>query len=341
MVEIAKESIHRIKKITEEPRKLAKWIEDNPDKFYHHDSCPDVADDALLNPIEAASALGLVCDSFHSAQSSMSGMGLKPYSDTYSLNTLCKYVRSRQPEGFPWLIKEKKVKYGNALFCMTRNMLDNHKGTSPVILWHPSVNVFNDDLSSRKSLRSKIHKSIFDRYGFADKDCSRLKAKSHQVRHLLNTIAERGGLSQQEIAKWAGRANPTQNRTYNHMSEYEMVAIAEQLDTSLSLFGPESAVAKHIPITVQEFNILEKGSVHITEYGVCVHDYTMSPCEKYRDCINCSEQVCIKGDKERLRRIKLRLLETEKQVEASEIAINDGLAGADRWYEYHKNTLNH
>ncbi|RZD17140.1 MAG: hypothetical protein EVJ46_02620 [Candidatus Acididesulfobacter guangdongensis] len=42
------------------------------------------------------------------------------------------------------------------------------------------------------------------------------------------------------------------------MSEYEMVAIAEQLDTSLSLFGPRSAVAKHIPITVQECNILEK-----------------------------------------------------------------------------------
>ncbi|MHB1664807.1 MAG: integrase [bacterium] len=341
MVEVAKESIRRIKKITEEPRKLAKWIEDNPGKFYHHGNCPVVADDALLNPIEAARALGLVCDSIHSAQSSLSGIILNPSSSKYSLNTLWKYVMNRQPEGIPWLIKEKKVKYGNALFCMTRNMLNNHRGTSPVILWHPSVNVFNFDLSSRESLHSETHKSIFDRYRFLDKDSNHLKATSHQVRHLLSTIAERGGLSQQEIAKWAGRANPTQNRTYNHMSEYEMVSIAEQLDTSLSLFGPVGAVAKHIPITVQEFNILEKGPVHITEYGICVHDYTMSPCEKYRDCINCSEQVYIKGDKERLRRIKLRFLETEKQVEASEIAINDGLAGADRWYEYHKNTLNH
>ncbi len=120
-----------------------------------------------------------------------------------------------------------------------------------------------------------------------------------------------------------------------------MVAKAEQLDTSLRLFGPTGEAARHIPITVQEFNILEKGPTHITEYGVCVHDYTMSPCEKYRDCLNCSEQVCIKGDKERLKRIKLRLLKVEKQFEASETAIKDGFAGADRWHEYHKNTLNH
>jgi hypothetical protein len=125
------------------------------------------------------------------------------------------------------------------------------------------------------------------------------------------------------------------------MSEYEMVAKAEQLDTSLSLFGPDIEVAKHIPITIQEFNILEKGPVHITEYGVCIHDYTMSPCEKYRDCLNCSEQVCIKGEAEKFRRIKERLFEVEKQFEAAQKALNDGLAGADRWYEYHKNTLEH
>ncbi len=340
MTGIAKEAIHRIKNITDEPRKLARWLEDNPDKFYRHKNCPSVSNDTLLSPVEAAQALGLVSGSMKSAQSSLSHIGLKPYSGTYSLNTLWKYVLSRQPEGFPWLNKEKKVKYSNALFCMTRNMLHNHNGTSPVILWHPDVNIFNNDLSPRESLRNQIHKSIFDRYGFIDKDGNRLKAASHQVRHLLNTIAERGGLSQQEIAKWAGRANPEQNRVYNHMSEYEMVAKAEQLDTSLSLFGPSGEVARHIPITIQEYNILEKGPVHITEYGVCVHDYTMSPCEKYRDCINCSEQVCIKGDKERLRRIKLRLSDTEKQFDEAESTLNEGLAGADRWYEYHKNTLN-
>ena len=341
MVEIAKESIRRIKKITDEPRKLARWVETNPNKFYHHENCPNVSNDEPLNAIQTAKALGFACDSTKSAQSSLSKMGLKIYSGAYTLDTLCKYVNGRQPEGFPWLNRERKIKYSNALFCMTRNIFHRQRGTSPVILWRPKLDAFNNDLSPRESLHSKIHESIFDRYGFVYNNGSRLKATSHQMRHLLNTLAERGGLSLNEIAKWAGRADPKQNRVYNHMSEYEMVAKAEQLDTSLSLFGPDIEVAKHIPITIQEFNILEKGPVHITEYGVCIHDYTMSPCEKYRDCLNCSEQVCIKGEAEKLRRIKERLFEVEKQFEAAQKALNDGLAGADRWYEYHKSTLEH
>ena len=34
---------------------------------------------------------------------------------------------------------------------------------------------------------------------------------------------------------------------------------------------------KQIPITIQEFNLMEKGAVHITEFGICVHDFTMTP----------------------------------------------------------------
>lgn len=123
------------------------------------------------------------------------------------------------------------------------------------------------------------------------------------------------------------------------MSEYEMVALAEELDTSLTLFGPSGEVAKHIPVSIQEFNTMEKGAVHVTEFGVCVHDFTMSPCDKYRDCLNCTEQVCIKGEKDKLARIKKRFNEVEKQYLAAQKALDDGLAGADRWFEYHKNTL--
>ena len=136
---------------------------------------------------------------------------------------------SRQPKEFPWLSKEKGIKYSSALFCMQRNLLHDQRGVSPVVLWRPTNNVFNNDLSPRESLNAN-HKSIFDRYGYKAGDGSRVKLTSHQARHLLNTIAQRGGLSQLQIAKWSGRAEATQNRTYNHMSEYELVALAEELD---------------------------------------------------------------------------------------------------------------
>lgn len=341
MVGIAKEAVRRITQLTTESRKLAKWVENNPNKFYRHANCPDVADDEELTAAQACHALGFVSDTPKAAQSVLTNMKVNIKQGEYTLNSLWQYALSREPEGFPWVSKEKNIKYSNALFCMSRNLMHSVKGSSPVILWAPDNNVFNQDLSSRESLKSKSWKSIFDRYGYLTQDGKHIKLTSHQARHLLNTMAQRGGLSQLAIAKWSGRSDPNQNRTYNHMSEYEMVARAEELDTSLTLFGPSGEVGMHVPISIQEFNTLEKGAVHVTEFGVCVHDFTMTPCDKYRDCLNCSEQVCIKGETEKFARIKKRLEEVRAQFVTAEKAMRDGYAGADRWYEYHKNTLVH
>jgi hypothetical protein len=338
MVGTAKEAISRVTRLTEEARKLARWIEQNPNKCYRHPLCPKVADDWPLTKMQACLALGLVKKDNHAAQSALSGMKLSGKDGESTLDSLWKYVLSRQPKSFPWLSKKKGIKFSNALFCMTRNQLHAQRGTSPVILWKPTNNVFNNDLSPRESAGA-YHKSIFDRYGYLTPEGARIKLTSHQARHLLNTIAQRGGLLQLQIAKWSGRADVKQNRTYNHMSEYEIVAKAEELDTSLTLFGPSGVVEKHVPVTVQEFNTMERGAVHVTEFGVCVHDFVMTPCDKYRDCLNCPEQVCVKGEKGKLDRIKKRLEQVEMQYVASKQAMDDALSGADRWYEYHKNTM--
>ena len=339
MVGIAKEAIKRLTKLTEESRKLAKWIEVNPDKFYQHACCPNVNENYPLTMKEACQALGQANSTRRNCTTSLFNFGLETKDGVHTLQSLWKYVLSRQPEGFPWVSRERKIKYSNALFCMRRNLIGTHRGVSPVILWVPNNTVFNNDLSPRESLKSDTHQSIFDRHSYLAADGMRIKLTSHQARHLLNTFAQRGGLSQLEIAKWSGRADQKQNSTYNHMSEYEMVAKAEALDTSLTLFGPTGEIDKHLPITIQEFNTMEKGAVHVTEFGVCVHDFTMTPCEKYRDCLNCHEQVCIKGENEKLIRIKARLSKVEQLFQAAENALKEGLSGADRWYQYHKNTL--
>lgn len=333
MVPVAKEAVRRIRALTDESRRLAAWVENHPSAFYRHENCPNVADDQPLTADEAAQALGLA---------SLSNTGLTSKVGVLTLNNLWNYVMTRQPDGFPWLNKEKKVRYSNALFCMSRNLIGDKRPTSPVLLWAPTNNVFNNDLSPRESLQGN-HQSIFDRYGYRVSEGTRLKLTSHQSRHLINTLANRGGLSQEEIAKWAGRADPKQNRVYNHMSEWEMVAKAEALDTSLTLFGPQGEVSQYVPVSTQEVNLMERGAVHVSVWGVCSHDYIMSPCEKFRDCLNCEEHVCIKGlgknSEERLARIRMRLTEVEKDYAEAQAAIEQGYAGADRWYEYHHKTV--
>ena len=325
MDEIAKEAMKRLRALTNDARQLANWIEKTPGRFFRHADCPEVDDYEPLTSEQAAAALGI---------ESLKIAGLSERRGAYTLNTLWKYVIDRQPLDFPWLNKKTKLKYSNALFCMTANMLHATRGTSPVLLWAPDINVFNSDLSPRDSPAvNGAHRSIFDRWGFTSAGGNRLKLTSHQARHLLNTIADRGGLSQEQLAQWAGRADPKQNRVYIHRSEFEMAAVAQSVDSSLSFLGPQESIVVHKPITSEELKSLERGPIHVTEFGVCLHDWVFVPCEKYRDCLNCQEHVCIKDNGARLERLQARLSEVKKDYEAACDAINEGLAGADRWFE--------
>lgn len=333
MVSIAKKAVKRLQLLSRNARNLAAWIEDHPRKFFRHEGCPQVADDAPLSMRQACQALGLAHHSRSVCGSALRQRGLEARDGVHTLNGLWEHVLGRLPEDFPWFDRERGVRYRDALFALNKNQFHGKRAALPVELHKPTNNFFNSDLSPRVSLGPGKHRSIFDRHGYGGEDGGRLKATSHQARHLLNTIAQRGGLSNLEIAKWSGRADVEQNRTYNHMTDAEMVAMAERIDPSKSLFGPAGAVGPREPVTAQEFNLLDHAAVHVTELGYCVHDYTMSPCEKFRDCMNCTEHVCIKGNKEQLDRIKQRRDRVEKLCQLAEQAVLEGEIGADRWYE--------
>lgn len=337
MVETAKTAVERSKRLSFEARKLAKWIEESPNKFYRHENCPDVLDDEPLTGEQACQALGLSYTNKNTVYSNLNNRGLDHHDGANTLDSLWVHVKERLPKEFPWFDKEKGIKFSNALFALNVNQFHSKHAVLYTELMKPNATFFNNDIGTRPTLQYP-HKNIFDRHGYCDENGGQLKVTSHQARHLLNTIAQRGGLSNLEIAKWSGRANIHQNRTYNHMTEYELVSMAERIDPSKSLYGPLGEVKKHLPVTSQEFNTLEQAAVHVTEYGYCVHDYTMSPCEKFRDCINCTEQVCIKGDDIKLVRMKERLAHIEALILKAQRSYDEDDYGSDRWLDYQLKT---
>lgn len=339
MVEITKEAIKRIKKLTDPSRKFAKWVENNPHKFFSLNKNFEVDSykNRKLSKKEICDCLGFKYVK-KSVNQSLKNRHLVVEDNYYSLDSLWDFVINNLPSDFPWYNETQKIKYSNALFCMSDNQLHAVKPTIIHSLHKPDNNFFSNDISL-KFENGEYRKNIFSRHGYKDKEGKPLFLRSHQARHLLNTIAQKGGLSNLEIAKWSGRADVKQNRVYNHMTEYEMVKIAELVDITAnkkSIISDQSKV--NMPVTTQQFNLLETGSVHITEYGYCVHDYTMSPCNKFRDCINCSEQVCIKGDKEKLARIKERFDKTSR-IYNKAVSDSGDYFGEDRWIEYHKKML--
>jgi hypothetical protein len=339
MVGIAKTAFNRIKELTEPGRRLARWIENHPDKFYRHDMCPDVDEDQPLTNVEAARALGFNQTRSKGAAPSLFGRGLSTKNGAHTLRSLWVYVMSRLPKDFPWLDKEKRIRFSDALFCTLKNQATSNKGVNPVELQIRQLEFFLYDLGPRKL---EGHKSIFDRYGYVGIDGQPLKLKTHEPRHLLNTIANRGGLSQEEIAKWSGRANPAQNRVYNHCTDAEIIAdIRDRLQSASPPPSVEVVMRHNAPVTAEQFLSNRIPAVHVTEFGFCVHDFVISPCLKYRDCINCTEQICVKGDGAKLERLKLRL-ERLKGVLA--LALKDAeeeTIGSDRWINHHQKTIIH
>ena len=93
------------------------------------------------------------------------------------------------------------------------------------------------------------------------------------------------------------------------------------------------------PVTLQDFNLREPGPIHRTEFGYCLHDWLMSPCDKYRDCLNCTEQVSVKGDAEQYARIKARVEQVQVSCDSARKEMERGTAGANRWLEYNLKTL--
>ena len=332
--EIAVEAVRRLTEMSEEGRRLATWYETQPDKFYRHLDCPNVGELDPLTDQQAAKALGL----------SVEHLNLSPYFKDYepyqtlkakgeplTLAFLNKFAHNKLPEGWPWKSKERHLRYSQALCCFRRHEMHSDRITSPLLLWTPGKSTFTTDLNYITGHEN----NIWRRYGYTNRDGTQISMTSHQLRHFLNTVAQRGDLGQLDLAKWSGRANIHQNATYNHMSDDEYVDLAR----SAGLGGVLDKVKANAPVTFADLDAVGDGIAHVTEYGFCVHDFSMLPCQKHRDCLNCTEQVCIKGDEERLERLLRQRNSIRMQLQKSREATLDGFYGADRWSQHQQKTL--
>ncbi|WP_095067801.1 integrase [Pseudomonas sp. Irchel 3A18] len=335
--DVAQEAVRRLTALSESGRRLASYYEGNPGKFYRHEGCPDVDENEPLTLRQIEEALGLKPNGGGSVSSFFKNYepyrAIRAAGSPVTLAFLHAYCLSQLPKGWPWLRKDLGIKYSNALCIFRAHELRPDLNTSPVLLWRPDNNAFTDDL---KVVAGRNKKSIWQRHGYKNPDASEICMTSHQIRHFLNTAAQRGDLGQLDIAKWSGRANIHQNAVYNHMADGEYVTAAREAGIGNGLVAKIKVSA---PVTFSDLQAIGDGVAHVTEFGFCVHDYSMVPCQRHRDCLNCTEQVCVKGDTEKLERLKLQRTGIHLQLEKAKSASADGMYGADRWTQHQRKTL--
>jgi hypothetical protein len=203
--------------------------------------------------------------------------------------------------------------------------------------------------------------SVFTRLDIVSASGDPIKIRTHQFRHFLNTVAQRGGASQLDIAMWSGRKDLGQNVAYDHVTSEELIARVRQDDGG----SIKSALVKRpmkSPVAKSDFDAAKTPAAHVTEYGRCTQDYAIEPCLRHLDCINCSRHVFVKGDHGMTERIKRALSQTqehptgearedlrsnwcspnlavaEKLLAQNEQDHGDGAPGAGRWVEHQRKT---
>ena len=341
MESVVRRALSNIRGLTEQARIVARWYEEYPRELY----LPAELEHFRRRERLSLQEIGNVLFESHTLRSTVNnwcranGVPLvkegKKLSGAFA--DVEKAVLAMLPRGFPIADAERGLKYSNALCLLQRNALQAGRAPYRCVIYL----LGQGEIANRLGARSATGvPSIFDRFGFVEEDGSPIRVHSHQFRHYLNTLAQIGGLSQLDIAKWSGRVDVHQNDVYNHQSDKDVNALVRQLRGDESrISAPLTAARNAMLIPRDQFGRLKIATAHTTEYGYCIHDYTMLPCQLYRDCMNCTEQVCVKGDAEKEANIRRLVAETRTLLRNAQAAESEGDFGAGRWVEHQKLTL--
>lgn len=346
--EVASEAIHFLIKTGEKARQAAAWYEKNPDKLYLPDGFEYLRECDSITLWEFSRIIGKATPP--EASHAFRRYGLErvgqtpqklrfPVSDKanwaglYSFKSAENWVLGQLPESFPIMRKESGITWSNALFVLPKNILRPDGETLDYIPEPTSISQITHQLGANPG-----GKTVFSRHGKVDADGQPRKISTHQFRHLLNTLAQSKYLNQSLIAFWSGRKNINQNAWYEHLPQEAFIEAYRKLNNqvpALPVAGPlkkkASSLASKNAITYDDALRSELGAIHVTRFGICRHDYALTPCPRDKDCINCGEHLFVKGEQRHLDEARVQLELHEKAVGQAHKAVEQSIGGAQRW----------
>lgn len=242
-----------------------------------------------------------------------------------------KYLPKDFPYTTPYTEGKARVKYRNALFTVRTGAMAED---SALVVTHG----FGVEIAANTSRMSAqlggtnapTRKSLFERYGYPG-----VKVNTHAFRHELNTQMHRAGLSQLLIDAFSGRT--TLGSVYNHET-------VEERTQRVADYHPQtkhSTAAQRLekvktnqPLNLIEVRELREGEqdriIHLTPYGVCVHNFASEPCPKMGACLDCGRLGCVKGDDVKLNNLKEERDDLKRRLDKALDAQSRGVFGASK-----------
>lgn len=339
MVPVSRKALANLLGVTFPAQQLADWYTANPRSIYLEENAAHLRNSEVLTPAQIGLILwgdeGAVASAFIWARTTkkLNAVRLDSRRLGFYFKDVEAAVLSMLPTTFPYVPGAPDLLCKNAISVARVNEMHARRRTYICMLCCMDYSTIANRLVSHDG-----QPSIFSRFDYTEDDGSEIEMNSHSLRHYLNMLAQMGGMSSAEIAIFSGRKDVSQNRAYDHMTSDEVQApVSEALKSGfmgdLVVKSPRKIIAR------SQFSEAGVSAAHATAYGWCMHDFASEPCQMYRDCINCEEQECIKGEAHKQLNLLSLKVETQHLLSAAKEALNDEEYGADTWVQHQTKTL--
>jgi|GEM_PF-2073515 len=331
-VDMAKRAVDDLTRLCRPAREMARWMENNPGRLKPF---ADLASTDWISGKEACSRLGFAEQVHHNwkifKENRITSKGKSAWFrvgdiERSFLECASSSVAYTMPNG-------RSQKLSETLVVMWQNQFRGSRSA----LFMPKL--MTHSILSRRISTTPSHDNYLRSGGLLTKFGLRVTTK--QFRHWLNTMADRGGISDIDLAKWMGRRDITQNKVYKHGLLAVRTEEARRLILAGEATGTIPRIAFSLPLAEREsFVRAAVEAAHVMSYGMCIHNFAASPCSNCNKCLRkCPEYIRIKGDMEqRQALLELKAIEEANRRRALEAAA-DGFYGAEKWALMAEETL--
>lgn len=331
--QLARKAIAEIRVITAPFREQARRLEQNPSNVTFLGS----QEAEKLTPQEAQHILGMKSlDTLRQNRSIQFLRHGKPWHTFYLASEVAAYVSARQHT--LWTLDRRDGTYqwlSETLLIAPRWFFRPRNRVNPLLIEQVSYPDILNFLTSPFS-------SVFKRFDIHEADGSVCRMTTHQFRHWLNDLADKGGLALDLQARWFGRENQQDTFAYHHATVEERLEWTQQNIRNGNIGGFLADVYFSLP--EEDRDIFLEGqvqAVHFTALGLCLHDFSLDPCPFHLNCLHgCPEYLRTKGNQQE----RTNLIQIQKRTEhslqmAKEAARTGKGALAEAWIRHDEETL--
>ena len=290
--ELAKAAVAELRRLTQRARKRAGILEFQPDTV----PLPGIRPGAMLSPEQVAKLIGCQrrCIIGHLAGTHLPRC-TNPASRTprFRAQDISRYLQSIR--GPLWAVDQRdgtRQALSETLFIQFHNAGHATRGTNPLLVEPVREQVINEFLGGR-ACGSYRTKSSFERYNIRDDQGCFFSMHSHQFRHWVTTKAAQTGVPDHVIVRWQGREHIGDLQAYKHLTPDERLAT---LKAALKAGRVKGQIAEmYFSLKEDVRDVFLEGqlqAVHVTPLGLCVHDFQVTPCPKFLNCVkDCADYV--------------------------------------------------